>query len=264
MTSSILVGLVVSIGISLLALSVGVLRASGAMAAVVVGTISVAAGWDWVSGLLAFFVATSALSAIGASEKRGRTESIVEKLAGRDAWQVLANGGVFTGAAVAFIRTRDPSWMIAGFGALAAATSDSWSTEIGTLTRAVPRSITTGRSIPAGTSGGITIVGTLAGVGGAAFISLVSLMADWGPWVAACVFIGGIIGSTVDSILGATVQMRRRCIACGAFTERRVHNCGGSTRLVRGIRGFDNDGVNVAATLVGALIAYLFSLVVLR
>ncbi len=264
MTNSILIGFAVSTAISLLALRLGALRLSGAVAAVVVGTISVVAGWDWVCGLLAFFVATSALSAIGASEKRGRTESIVEKLAGRDAWQVIANGGVFTGAAVANITTGNPMWVIAGFGALAAATSDSWSTEIGTLTRAVPRSIITGRSIPAGTSGGITTVGTLAGVGGAAFISVVSLVADLGPWVAACVFIGGITGSTADSILGGTIQMQRRCVECGAFTERRVHNCGGSTRLVRGIRGFDNDGVNVAATLVGALVADLFSVVVLR
>ena len=264
MNDKLLIGFGVSALIALVAMRVGALAISGVVAAIVIGTVAFAAGWDWVFVLLAFFIVTSALSAIGASDKHARTEGVVEKFGKRDAFQVLANGGVFAIAAYMHIRTEDIIWMIAGFGAIAAATSDSWSTEIGTLTRAIPRSITTGRPVPAGTSGGITTVGTLAGIGGAAFISLVSLLADWDRGVSACVFIGGITGSTADSLLGATLQTRRRCIECGAFTERRVHNCGGSTRIVRGIRGLNNDGVNAAATAVGGLVAYLFSLYVLR
>ena len=264
MNDPLLLGIAVSAGIAALAMWLGALSAGGAIAAVVVGTVAAAAGWPWVYVLLAFFVVTSGLTAIGAREKQMRTENIIEKLRGRDAWQVIANGGAFAIAAYMFMKSDDIYWMVAGFGALAAATSDSWSTEIGTLTRAVPRLITTGKAVPAGTSGGITTVGTLAGIGGAAFISLVSLLAGWEPALAGCVFLGGLAGSTVDSLLGATIQMRRRCIKCGGFTERLVHNCEGSTRVVRGMRWVNNDVVNAAATVIGGLVAYLFSLAVLR
>ena len=255
-------GFGVSVVIAAIAMKAGALRLSGALVAVLIGTLAFAAGWTWVAVLLAFFVVTSALSAIGAEDKRARTESVIQKAGGRDAWQVLANGGAFAAAAYLHLKTGDTHWMIAGFGAMAAATSDSWSTEIGTLNRSVPRLITTGRPVPAGTSGGMTLIGSLAGIGGAVFISLVSLLADWGWALSTCIFIGGVSGSVADSLLGATVQTRRRCMECGGFTERLVHNCGGSTRVVRGIRWINNDGVNAAATLVGGLVAYLFSLYV--
>lgn len=259
-----LAGALVSVAIALLAVRMRALSWSGAIAAILVGTACATAGWLWALLLIAFFVVTSGISAFGAAEKRARTEGIVEKTGARDARQVLANGAVYTAAAVGHMLTDDLRWMIAGFGALAAATSDSWSTEIGTLSRGTPHSITDWRPVPTGTSGGITLTGTLAGIGGAAFISFLSLLAGWEPAISVCVFLGGIAGSTVDSLLGATAQMRRRCIECGEFTERRVHVCGGSTRLVRGMSGLDNDAVNATATLVGALIAYLFSLYVLR
>lgn len=259
---------VIGAGLSLVVALLGVrfraLSWSGALAAVVVGTICVAAGWLWAGLLIAFFVVTSALSAIGSADRQARIDSVVEKSGARDAGQVLANGLVFSAAAVGHLMTEDAIWMIAGFGALAAATSDSWATEIGTLSRATPRSITDWRPVMPGTSGGLTLLGTLAGIVGAAFISLLSLLVEWESGIAVCVFLGGLTGSTVDSLLGATAQMRRRCIECGEFTERRVHSCGGSTRMVRGVSGLNNDAVNLAGTLAGAVIAYLFSLYVLR
>jgi uncharacterized protein (TIGR00297 family) len=259
-----LIGALLSLAIALIAVRVRALSWSGAIAAVLVGTLCVIAGELWAALLIAFFVVTSALSAYGAAEKRARTESVIEKPGPRDAGQVLANGAVYTAAAVGYTMTDELNFVIGGFGALAAAASDSWATEIGTLSRAAPRSITDGRPVPPGTSGGITPLGTLAAIGGAAFISLLSLVAGWDFAVAMCVFLGGMAGSTADSLLGATVQTRRRCIECGDFTERRVHVCGGSTRLVRGVNGLNNDVVNTAATLLGGVIAYLFSLYVLR
>jgi uncharacterized protein (TIGR00297 family) len=263
-SDTVVAGFVISLVVALIAFRMKALTISGVVVAIIIGTISVAAGWDWVVVLLAFFIVTSALSAIGSADKRLRTESVVEKFGGRDGWQVLANGGAFATAAAMFVNSDELSWKIAGFGALAAATSDSWATEIGTLSRKSPWSITNGRHVPPGTSGGITVPGTLAAIGGAAFISLVSLLADWVPGLSACVLIGGVSGSTADSLLGGTLQMQRRCLECGAFTERRTHNCGGTTRVVRGIPGFDNDGVNAVATVIGGLVAYLFSLYVLR
>jgi uncharacterized membrane protein len=67
--------------------------------------------------------------------------------------------------------------------------------------------------------------------------------------------IGGFCGALVDSVLGATVQEVRFCPACGEETELPLHDCGASTTTARGIAWFNNDAVNLAATLVGSATA---------
>ena len=60
-----------------------------------------------------------------------------------------------------------------------------------------------------------------------------------------------------DSLLGATVQAKYECPACDARFERGSSVCHEPVRLTRGWRWLDNDGVNLAATLVGATLAAL-------
>jgi len=71
------------------------------------------------------------------------------------------------------------------------------------------------------------------------------------------VAVGGIAGGFADSLLGATVQARYRCPACGAVGETRRHACGVDAELVSGRSWMTNDTVNLAATLVGAAVAAL-------
>jgi uncharacterized membrane protein len=57
-----------------------------------------------------------------------------------------------------------------------------------------------------------------------------------------------------DSLLGATVQARYRCRRCGAPAEGAAH-CGEPAQHAGGLAWLDNDGVNLAATSAGALVA---------
>ena len=78
----------------------GSLARSGAAVAIVVGTIAIATGWSWGALLIAFFIASSALSRFHADAKARRTGDLVAKGGARDAAQVLANGGGFACAAL--------------------------------------------------------------------------------------------------------------------------------------------------------------------
>jgi uncharacterized protein (TIGR00297 family) len=234
------------------------LSTSGFVAAVVIGTMSVSAGWSWGILLVAHFIVASALSRIGEGKKAGVAESMLEKGGQRDARQVLANGALYGLAALAYQISDSPIWYLVGIGALAASAADTWATEIGTLAKQTPVSIISGRAVPAGTSGGVTIIGWIAALGGAVFIAAGATLARW-PVPFTAVVLGGLAGALSDSLLGATLQARRWCDACAKPTERRVHNCGRPTRHAGGVAGFDNDGVNAFCSVVGALIAFLLS-----
>ena len=235
------------------------LDASGAFAATVVGgAIFGALGTRGASVLLAFFVPSIALSRVGRTRKRALLAD-VEKTGARDWRQVFANGGAAALAAI-YARDRDARRLAAFAGAFAAASGDTWATEVGALAPGRPRSILTFRPVATGLSGGVSGVGTLAEIAGAAFVaSIASAVFDLPRRTTAAIAIAGVAGATADSLLGASAQALRYCDACGRATERETHTCGTPTRVVRGSPFFGNDGVNYAATIVGAIVAYALS-----
>jgi uncharacterized protein (TIGR00297 family) len=276
------IGAVLAGAIALVAWRVRALTAGGAAAAFAVGTLTYAAGTlGFTFVLLAFFVPSVLLSRIGRARKRALVD--VGKHGARDAMQVIANGGVATACAVVWAFGHDPRWALAFAGAYAAATADTWATEIGTLARRQPRSILTLRPVATGMSGGVTIPGTLAEIAGAVWLGVTGLAgiaaayvlnaADFGfAWhtgapaaymvpvgTLLAIPVGGIAGATADSVLGATVQELRRCDVCERACETDPHACGAPSRLVRGVRGFSNDVVNLLATATGAAVAFGFA-----
>jgi uncharacterized protein (TIGR00297 family) len=254
-----LTGIILAAGIAGLARRVRALSPDGAVTAMIVGAAALSAGWAWGGLLLAFFALSTLLSMVGRAGKEARTASIVAKGGERDSAQVLANGGVFALAAVGSLVSPAPAWNAIAAGAIAAATADTWATEIGGLSPQRPRSILTLREVAPGTSGGVTLVGLMATVIGAGFVQVSTLGLGWPAKVATGALVGGIAGSLADSLLGALVQERRWCDQCGAPTERRTHICGHSTRASGGISWISNDAVNVAATVIGGAVGWVVS-----
>ena len=256
-----LAGSLAATAIALVARRAGSLSISGAIAATAVGTAAVAAGWHWGALLVLYFVCSTLLTRAGAARKAARTASVVAKGGARDAVQVLANGGLFAGAAL--LSTFLPAAMgtplaLAALGALAAATADTWATEIGVAADGAPRSLLTLRRVPPGTSGGVSIAGSLAMIVGALFIAAVAHQLGLGSEILA-VAAGGTAGAIADTLLGGTLQARRWCANCKRSTERMIHDCGAPTVHAGGLPWLDNDAVNFAATLVGALVAPLLA-----
>jgi uncharacterized protein (TIGR00297 family) len=215
------------------------LSGGGVIAAVAVGgAVTAGLGWRGLMPLFAFFVSGSLLTqASGGSGGR------------RTIRQVLANGGVAAFAAAL------GHWPAAA-GALAAATADTWATEIGAFSPRPPRSIATGAPVSAGASGGITLLGTAGGILGAIGIAALAGWLFRGPVIAAAaIAVAGVAGMLVDSWLGATVQGLFECPACGAQVERGDILCHEPVQRIRGWPWLDNNSVNLAATLVGAGLA---------
>ncbi|MCC6429362.1 MAG: DUF92 domain-containing protein [Gemmatimonadaceae bacterium] len=260
---------------------VGSLRTSGAAAAFAIGALALRAAWSWGAFLIGWFVLSSVLSRIGRARKTERTRRIVEKGDQRDAWQVLANGGVFALAAFGAVvnsaadpvlgatlgeelRAYAPSMQTTlatlAAGALIAAGADTWATEVGTLWGGTPWSLREGGRVPAGTSGAVSVVGTGGMLLGAVLLTALAvatgLIAVDHAWPVA---IGGVGGACVDTIIGAWIQERRQCPACESATERVIHDCGTPTARVGGITRLDNDVVNALCTMAGAGLAVILA-----
>lgn len=246
-----------SAGIAFLAHRSRALSRSGALAAIGVGTACTTAGWSWAWLLIAFFASATVLSRTGESLKRERLAGIPGKGANRDARQVLANGGVFALLAITSLFSHSAAVEALAAAALAASTGDTWATELGTLSREMPRSILSMNVVPRGTSGGVTVVGVAASIAGGGLIALVASLAGWSSTAVCAALAGGFGGSLIDSILGATVQQKRWCEQCGRGTERAVHDCGTRTVHRGGMRWVDNDVVNFLSSIGGAMLGLL-------
>ncbi|MFN8646937.1 MAG: DUF92 domain-containing protein [Gemmatimonadales bacterium] len=225
------------------------LTRTGALAATAVGTaILQGTGWAGMAALGAFFVGSSWVS----RRAPDRSAAFGAKGSTRDAWQVLANGGA---AALGALVPGAGLWIVTA--SLAAAAADTWATATGGWSRRAPRHILTLAPVPAGTSGGVTALGTAGAVAGALLVAAAAAAVAGAPRLLWSALVIGPAGMLLDSLLGATLQGRFHCDRCDAPTESRRHRCGAEARHTAGRAWLANDGVNAAATGVAALAGWL-------
>jgi uncharacterized protein (TIGR00297 family) len=263
-------GLALAAGFAILSRLLRFLSTSGAIAAGLLGVIVFGLGGvPFAVPLLAFFVSSSLLSKLGRARKAAQ-QVHYDKSSTRDAWQVLANGGVagilviVCALNVASLPPRN--CMLLYLAALAAVNADTWATELGGLWRGRPLLVTTMRRVEGGVSGAVSALGLAGAAAGAFFVVGAGWLAWpdrspillWPPDGAEILAVGwaGFVAAFGDSILGASIQAQYKCAACGKVTERRSH-CGGPAVLTRGHPWITNDIVNLLTSLMGVLFAGL-------
>ncbi len=256
-------GFLLAFVIAFLAYRAHSLNKSGALAAVITGTIIFGVGgWAWAILLLTFFITSSGLSRAFKKRKQGLDEKY-SKGHERDAGQVFGNGGI--AALFALLHGFFPTalWPWLGFAAaLAAVNADTWATELGVLNPRPPHMITDLRKVvEKGTSGGVSLVGTGAALAGSGLIALLAVLLSPTPLITnyyLLITFSGLAGSLFDSLLGATVQAIYFCPKDQKETERHpLHTCGTETVHLRGWKWLTNDWVNFGCGAMGAIIALI-------
>ncbi|CAL4908335.1 unnamed protein product [Urochloa decumbens] len=254
------------------------LNASGGIAGFVVMAVHIACGYRYGALLLAFFLSSSKLTKIGEDRKR-RVEDEFKEGGQRNWIQVLANSIIATILVVIFeIMTggqdqcldSNGSKIITGIiggiiGHYCCCNGDTWSSEIGVLSNEQPRLITTLKPVRKGTNGGVTLQGLLAATGGGLIIGLTFvivglLTADCPSDMALRQLLvipisaaAGLLGSLIDSLLGATLQFSGYC----SVRKKVVSKRGPTVTKISGMTVLDNDAVNaVSVLLTTVLTAY--------
>lgn len=228
------------------------LTPSGALAAWTVGVLILrGTGWPGGAVLAAFFVSSNLVSRV---RPRAAPPGLDPKSDRRDHWQVYANGGAAAlGAGLGLLDNALGIWLVTAI--LAAAAADTWATSIGSRSRVLPRLPWSGRSVPAGSNGGMTLLGTAGGAAGALMVAGTGAIAADMPLLLPIGTLIGFFGMVADSTLGALLQGRFHCPACDAASEWRVHRCGAATMREGGMAWLNNDGVNFVATALAGCAA---------
>ncbi|MGL4373112.1 MAG: DUF92 domain-containing protein, partial [Turicibacter sp.] len=63
----------------------------------------------------------------------------------------------------------------------------------------------------------------------------------------------GFLGSLVDSLLGALVQVKYQCVKCGLITENKIHH-NQHCKQIKGIKYLTNDAVNLFSPMIVTLL----------
>jgi uncharacterized protein (TIGR00297 family) len=200
----------VTIAFTVLARAVRGVSPSGAWAgAAVCFVLYASAGSGAFIALVTVFALTWISTRLGYQRKKKL--GTAEKQDGRKASQVLANLGAAASCAAFYAASHGKTvFLLAAAAALAEAAADTVSSEIGQATNQKARLITTWNEVPAGTDGGLTLTGTLAGIAAAMLVGLVCVLAGLLPWRWMGISVAAAIaGMLADSFLGAWLERRQ-------------------------------------------------------
>ncbi|MCB0282005.1 MAG: DUF92 domain-containing protein [Calditrichaeota bacterium] len=246
--------------IAITSTKLGFLKTDGALAVSMLSIIIYGlGGWKWTFPILTFFILSSILSYTGKNLKQS-FNLMFEKTSRRDAKQVLANGG----AAVfwIFIYFIFPIEYIywAYIVSIAAATADTWATELGVFNKSNPIMITTFKPVEKGESGAISLIGTLSALAGSIVIILSSLLFSdsigFQTFILLVLF--GFSGSLFDSLIGAKFQAQYINNLSNKTTEKPLDSKGRENQLLRGYIWINNDAVNFISIFMASLLPLIF------
>ena len=195
---------------ALVALAIRTVNRSGAAMGFLMGAI-IYMGYGYKSFLilLVFFLLGTVATRLGYSRKAAR--GAAEGRGGARSWrEATANTLAAAFFSVLVITTHyEAAFLVAMIAALAEAAGDTISSEIGQWLSGRAYLITTLKPVPAGQDGGISLVGTLAGI--TATVAIVAVGYGLGlcrPETAVVALVAAGAGNLFDSVLGATIERR--------------------------------------------------------
>lgn len=187
--------------------------------------------------------------------------------------QVLCNGAVATAVSVLYLHSYKMGechitlsldytsiTSLAFISSMACCCGDTWASEVGSVLGNSPRLVSTLRQVPKGTNGGVSVPGLVASAAGGLLVGVVFFTTQWlllgvateatPQWIVLpLATVAGLIGSVIDSLLGATLQYS------GIDRSGHIsHSPGDGIKHIAGVDVLSNDAVNLLSSLLTAIL----------
>lgn len=217
-----------------------------------------------------FFVSSSILSKVaGFFTADLRLDLIHERQDRRDATQVFSNGVVPLILGLFYTISHEPGFLVGVAACFSAAAADTWASEIGVLSPHPPRLLIRRSTVTPGLSGGVSILGSFAALGGSICIAISYGVFSWllsgftmpsSSLVPEMVGIalGGLLGAFTDSLLGELFQAKYQSTDPNCpITEKPFNEGRQANHLIEGYRFINNNRVNLFSCLLAGLVVAL-------
>lgn len=270
-----LIAVLISLAIAASSYNKKSLDLSGAFMGFLVMTIHFAVNYRFGAMLLVFFFTSSKLTKFG-DEKKRKIDPEYKEGGQRNWLQVLSNAGIASLLVILFwvmsgsedkcLDSTESKFATALIGSIighySCSNGDTWSSELGILSDAQPRLITTFKPVRRGTNGGVTKAGLIAAAAAGSIIGLTFVL--MGFFTTNCMFdkslnqllviplstLAGLSGSVIDSLLGATLQFTGFC----SVRNKIVGKPGPTVKKISGLKILDNNAVNLVSIVLTAML----------
>lgn len=258
MMINLFIGFLLSAMIALIAFKKHNLSVSGMLGAILCGTLVYGLGhWVFYVFMMFFFMSSLIIRKIVTALSPSAHQILMRqkhKHEARTIIQVGANAGILV--LVSVLYAFQPSDLLVFLAAvsMAAATSDTWASEIGILSHHKPHSLIKRQVMETGLSGGVTAMGLWASLAGSALIAMVygvfsGIIHGFSPVLLGLVLLctlGGYSGSLIDSILGELFQAKYKTINADVVEVA----TSSQDLLIQGFSWFDNNLVNFLSNVI--------------
>ena len=206
--------------------------------------------------LLSFFVFGIVSDKIKKKHKKSEQNEL-KSIECRSYKQVLANSLISLIFAILCIVTKQRIFAVAFVAGFAEALADTFASGFGVFSKHTV-DIVRFKPCKKGLSGGVSFIGSICAVLGATLIAAVAYAVGLiNAREIGVVILAGFLGCVVDSILGATIQVKYKCSTCGTIVEKKEH-CQAKTVKNSGLSFVDNNLVNFLSTVFAAVLSIIF------
>lgn len=180
-----------------------------------------------------------------------------KKKQSRNIIQIICNVGIPALSIIIYGLTRNNIYLLIYAAVMSESLADTLASDIGKLSKKEPVNILTWKRSKKGLSGNVSMLGLFSALIGSILIGIIYYIGMEQNFLSFVIIVlSGFLGSIIDSILGAIIQVKYQCQKCKEIVETKVH-CQKTTIFYKGIKVIDNNMVNFLTNLIAFLILYL-------
>ena len=219
------------------------------LAAIITALFSFLKLWNMLALLIIIYITLMIIDKVTSMKRKQINSDVISRSGARSVKQILANGFAPLLSTVFFVYSGNRAFLIVFAVGVGTTLADSAASDVGVLSKKMPKDICTWKPLTHGLSGGVSSLGSFVCISASLFVGLVAHICFHLSMNEALIVVGfSFIGSIIDSLLGSRIQAKFKCCVCQIITEKVTH-CDIQTKHIYGIKLIGNCAINLISSI---------------